>query len=98
MRVARFHSERKTLHRHHTLNVGEYERWASVLGGGVLALYGLTRRSWSGFALAALGGMLVQRGVTGRCACYTALGINTADRPHGRMASVAAGHGVKVEK
>jgi uncharacterized membrane protein len=80
------------------LNVGEYERWASVLGGGTLALYGLTRGSWRGLALAALGGMLVQRGVSGHCTCYTALGINTAHRPHGPMASVTAGHGVKVEK
>jgi hypothetical protein len=80
------------------LNVGEYERWASVFGGGLLALYGLTRRSWGGLALAALGGMLVQRGVSGHCHCYAALEINTADRPHGPMASVAEGHGVKVEK
>ncbi len=44
----------------------EDSRWAFVLGGGVLALYGLTRRSWGGIALAAVGGMLIQRGVTRR--------------------------------
>src|SRR5207245_4932730 len=89
---------RQTLGDHGMLNVGEYERWASILGGGMLALYGLSRRSWGGLALAAVGGMLVERGVAGRCRCYSALGISTADRPQGPMASVAAGHGVKVEK
>ena len=89
-------SHRQRMHR--PLNVGEYERWASVLGGGMLAFYGWTRRSWRGLALTALGGMLVQRGVSGHCRCYAALGINTAHRPRGPMASVAAGHGVKVEK
>ena len=83
---------------HRALNVGEYERWASVVGGGLLGLYGLTRRSWGGLALAALGGLFVKRGISGRCECYAALGISTASRPHGSMASMAAGHGIKVEK
>src|SRR5438874_10148087 len=95
---AQLERDRRALVDQRMLNVGEYERWASVFGGGMLALYGLTRRSWGGLALAALGGMFVQRGVSGHCLCYAALGINTADRPHGPMASVAAGHGVKVEK
>lgn len=67
---------------HRTLNVGEMERWASVLGGGMLALYGMTRRSWGGLALAALGGMLLQRGVRGYCPCYALLGIDTAQPAH----------------
>jgi uncharacterized membrane protein len=90
--------EKSTLIAKHALNVGEYERWASVLGGGALAFCGLTRGSWTGLALAALGGSLVYRGVTGRCPCYAALGLSTADRPQGPTGSVAAGHGVKIEK
>src|SRR5262245_22283678 len=78
--------ERRASAGRNRLNVGEYERWASVLGGGMLALYGLRRGSWGGLALAALGGMLVQRGVSGHCSCYAALGINTAHRPQGPMA------------
>src|SRR5438105_6293165 len=39
-------------------------RWGSVVGGGALALLGLTRRSKSGFALAAAGGLLAYRGAT----------------------------------
>ena len=38
--------------------------WA--VGGGLLALIGLSRRSLPGLALAAVGGGLVYRGVTGR--------------------------------
>ena len=38
--------------------------WA--VGGGLLALLGLSRRSVSGLALAAVGGAMVYRGVTGR--------------------------------
>jgi uncharacterized membrane protein len=39
-------------------------RWGSVIGGGALALFGLTRRSKPGFALAAAGGLLAYRGAT----------------------------------
>jgi uncharacterized membrane protein len=79
------------------INVGEAERIASVVGGSGLALYGLSRRTWSGLGLALLGGALVHRGVTGSCAGYKALGINTA-RGNGPRDSVSAQHGVKVEE
>src|SRR5438270_8692517 len=39
-------------------------RWGSVIGGGALALLGLSRKSKSGFALAAAGGLLAYRGAT----------------------------------
>lgn len=39
-------------------------RWGSVLGGGALALFGLSRRTKPGFALAAAGGLLAYRGAT----------------------------------
>jgi hypothetical protein len=63
--------------------VGEYERYAYVLGGSALAVYGLTRSTWAGLALAALGGWLIQRGVSAHCRCYAALGITTAPGRHG---------------
>lgn len=83
--------------RHARQNVGEIERWLSVAGGSALAAFGLSRRSLGGLALATLGGMLLHRGLTGRCMAYGQLGISTADR-HGPAASVAAGHGVKVDQ
>jgi uncharacterized membrane protein len=79
------------------INVGDIERWVSTLGGGALAGYGLTRGTLGGLALAALGGSLVYRGLSGHCMCYQALGISTAE-PQGPATSVRAGHGVKVEK
>jgi uncharacterized membrane protein len=79
------------------VNVSDTERWLSAIGGGALAVYGLSRGSLGGLALAAFGGVLVQRGLSGHCMGYQALGINTADR-HGPASSVAAGHGVKVER
>src|SRR5262245_11410636 len=63
------------------VNVGENERWWSAIGGGALMAFGLTRCSVRGLALAALGGALAYRGVTGHCAGYEALGINTAQEP-----------------
>ena len=39
-------------------------RWGSMLGGGALAWFGLSRRSKPGFALAAAGGLLAYRGAT----------------------------------
>ncbi|HLL72413.1 MAG TPA: SRPBCC family protein [Pyrinomonadaceae bacterium] len=81
------------------VNVGEIERWASAIGGGALAVYGLTRGSYGGVALALLGASLVYRGTTGHCYAYQAAGLNTAkaegDNP---FVSVEGGRGVKVEK
>lgn len=60
------------------VNVGKLERQVSLVGGGALALYGLVRRTPAGIALAALGGDLIYRGVTGHSIVYDKLGVNTA--------------------
>jgi uncharacterized membrane protein len=86
------------------VNVGEIERWASSIGGGALALYGITRLishgSVGGAVLALVGGSLIYRGATGHCNMYEAMGVNTAgtggsDNP---VVSVPASRGIKVEK
>jgi uncharacterized membrane protein len=59
-------------------NVGEMERLASIAGGAALALLGLERRTLGGLVVAAVGGALVARGVTGKCGLYKALGITSA--------------------
>lgn len=61
-----------------TQNVGELDRWISAIGGGALATLGLMQKSVPSVALASLGGYLIYRGVSGYCAAYNALGINTA--------------------
>jgi uncharacterized membrane protein len=65
-------------------NVGDLERGLSLIGGTALILYGL-RRSLENLALMLGGGALIYRGLTGYCAAYQALGVNTTrrDRRHG---------------
>lgn len=79
------------------INIGDKERLFSILGGAALGLFGLSRRSLGGLALAAVGGSLVYRGMRGHCTCYQMLGVNTAP-PVGSATSIRAGHGVKVEE
>ena len=81
-----------------SVNVNQTERWISGLAGGALALYGLTRRTWGGAALALVGGTLIHRGTSGHCYMYDALGVNTAGETDNPLVSVPASHGVKVEK
>ena len=64
------------------VNVGDFERLLSLIGGGTLALYGL-RRSLGYLALIAGGGALIYRGLTGRCAVYEACGISTVNQDPG---------------
>ncbi len=79
------------------VNVGDTERWLSLLGGGALALLGLSRRSLPGLGLAAVGGSLLYRGATGHCSMYQAMGVNTAE-PRGAATAIPAGSGFKVEE
>ena len=79
-------------------NVADQERWASLIAGGLLALYGLSRRSRGGFGLALLGGSLIARGASGHCDLYQALGVNTSRRHRGLNASMTSGEGVRVEE
>jgi uncharacterized membrane protein len=77
------------------VNVGGVERLLSVAGGGLLTLFGLRQRSLPGLGLAALGGALLSRGLTGHCPLYGALHVNTAEH-HNPAAAVAAGRGFKI--
>lgn len=82
-----------------SVNVNDVERFASAIGGGALALYGLTRGTWGGAVLALVGGSLIYRGTTGHCYMYEAAGINTADAGNKNpVISVPASRGIKVEK
>ena len=65
-----------------SVNVGQTERWASVLGGAALAALALRggRRSKGVAGLAALAGLpLILRGATGHCALYQKLGIDRTE-------------------
>jgi len=60
------------------VNVGEVERYGSILGGVVLVATGLSRRSLPGLLTAVLGGAFIVRGVAGHCGLYHSLGVSTA--------------------
>jgi len=65
------------------VNVGTGERIASVIGGAALLGGGVDmiarRRPWAGGLMALGGGVLLQRGITGHCRAYEALGIRRRD-------------------
>ena len=78
-------------------NVGEPERWLSVIAGSAIAAYGLKMRSVPGLVLAGVGGALVWRGATGHCNVYEAMGVSTAEED-GSNVSVPYGKGIRVEE
>lgn len=77
-------------------NVGSMERVLSVVAGLGLAAAGLKRGRVSGLLLTAMGASLAWRGLSGRCQCYAALGINTAER--NPAIGVPAREGFKLER
>jgi uncharacterized membrane protein len=79
-------------------NVGEPERWVSVVAGTALAAYGLKMRSIPGLVLGAVGGALIHRGATGHCLVYESMGVTTAEDESASNVSVPYGKGVRVEK
>lgn len=88
-------------------NVARPERVGSVALGAALIAYGLKRRDPKGLVAALVGGAFVQRGATGHCAVYDALGVSTGDAEAvlghrsdvtGRAATVNARKAVKVER
>ncbi len=62
------------------INVGQAERWASAIAGGLLVANGLRKGTFGGLSLALLGGALAYRGTSGHCAAYQALHIDTSDK------------------
>ena len=60
------------------VNVGEKERLASLVAGGVMVASGLLCRSTLGLTFAAFGAALAYRGYTGHCHLYDALDYSTA--------------------
>jgi len=78
------------------VNVGDWERWASAMGGLCLAACGFSSRGPKQVILPILGGMLVYRGLTGHCDMYAMFGVDTTGR--GEATAVPAGHGFKVQR
>lgn len=63
------------------MNLSNTERNVSIAAGAALGVLALSKPlSVRGLASAALGGMLLHRGLSGYCALYSALGVNTRER------------------
>jgi uncharacterized membrane protein len=77
------------------VNVGETERYGSIIGGAALVVAGLSRRSFPGLLLAAAGGLFIMRGVGGHCRLYDSIGVSTAVS---RRPGVPDHTGYKIEK
>jgi uncharacterized membrane protein len=82
---------------HRRGNVGSGERLASVVAGAVLATVGLVRRDARGLVAAGIGAALVQRGATGYCHLYDALGLNSAQQ-RGTAEDEVEASGVHIEE
>src|SRR5688572_21836250 len=80
----------------HVHNIGQVERWISLAGGGILTVYGLSRRSVAGALISLAGGAMLFRGATGHWPCAGAMGMNPLDTTHSASASVAHHQGIKV--
>jgi uncharacterized membrane protein len=93
-------------------NVNGVERLVSLALGGALASYAFKRKDWTALGLGVVGGALIERGVSGQCAMYSALGLTSADdngrtphraeggltRQHGGSATVDAKKAIKIER
>jgi uncharacterized membrane protein len=79
-------------------NVSQAERWASAAAGVALTLYGINKRGTDGWVMAAMGGMLLQRGATGHCHVYDALGLNSATTGSDTRRALGGRAGVNVEE
>jgi uncharacterized membrane protein len=80
------------------INLSTLERLLSAFGGASLFIFGVRRDSWVKLVFMAAGGMLLHRGVTGHCATYEALGIDTAESKRTGINSVRHNRGVKIER
>lgn len=89
-------TELDSVARHDDHNVADPERIASVgAGTALLATAGVFRRSPWAIALGLLGGALVYRGLSGRCALYKKMDINLA-HPHEKR-GVRGNRGIKLQ-
>lgn len=79
-------------------NLSDAEKWISLAAGAGLTIYGISRARRGGWLLAALGGMLIERGATGHCRVYEAFNINTAGSGEDTRRALGGSSGVHVDE
>ncbi len=80
------------------INVGGRERAVSVAAGAIAAVTGLSRGTLPGLLIAGVGAALAYRGVTGHCAAYERMGVDTANDREGSEEDEIAQHGVQSKQ
>jgi len=80
------------------VNIDDGERWASFVGGGLLLLFGVSRRGRLGIAAAVGGGALMYRAARGHSQIYEALGLEETPVHVARVTSLAQRRGVTVRR
>ncbi|MGB2714077.1 MAG: SRPBCC family protein [Vicinamibacterales bacterium] len=79
-------------------NLSDAEKWISLAAGAGMTIYGVSRARRGGWLLAALGGMLIERGATGHCRVYEAFNINTAGSGDDTRRALGGSAGVHVDE
>ena len=82
------------------VNVPDAERWASLVGGGVLAVYGLSRlaeRDRTGALFALMGGILAWRGMSGHSHLYEGMHVSRF-AGYGSDANAVSGQAIRIER
>src|SRR5438552_11900059 len=80
------------------VNIDTGERWASLLGGSLLLVFGLSRGGRAGAVAAVGGGALIYRAARGHSQLYDALGLDDAPTHVARVTSLAHRRGVTVRR
>jgi uncharacterized membrane protein len=76
------------------VNVGDKERMLSAVVGGALVAWGAMQRSLGGLGLIAAGGALAWRALSGHCALYRAIGVDTRSQDGTTRGNL----GVKIDR
>jgi uncharacterized membrane protein len=79
-------------------NISDAEKWISLAAGAGLTVYSISRPKRGGWLLAALGGMLIERGATSHCRVYEAFNINTAGTGADTRRALGGRAGVHVDE
>jgi len=80
------------------VNIDAGERWASLVGGSLLLVFGVTRGGRAGVAAALGGGALIYRAARGHSQLYDALGLDEAPTHVARVTSLVHRRGVTVRR
>ena len=80
------------------VNIDEGERWASVVGGSLLLVFGLSRGGRAGLVAALGGGALIYRAARGHSHLYEALGLDDKPTHVARVTSLVTRRGITVRR